>query len=64
MTIKELKEILKDYNDNDVVVVEVFDTTLHEDLYSFYVDEIDGVMTSNGLVSEIRICPINHHNKN
>ena len=59
MTVKELKEILEDYNDNDYVVVEVHDTVLHEDLYSFYVDEID--MYNNQ--KEIRICPIQHTQK-
>tara|TARA_R100001460_G_scaffold9049_1_gene22089 strand:- start:12110 stop:12307 length:198 start_codon:yes stop_codon:yes gene_type:complete len=56
MTIKELKDVLKTYNDNDVVVVEVHDTILYEDLYEFDIDSIK--MDKNR--KEIRICPKNH----
>lgn len=52
MTIKKLKKILNQYNDNDVVVVEVHDTILHEDLYKFYIDSIE--LDDR---KEIRICP-------
>ncbi len=52
MTIKKLKKILNHCNDNDVIIVEVHDTILHEDLYEFYIDfiELDDR-------KEIRICP-------
>ena len=52
MTIKEFKNILSEYNENDVVVVEVHDTTLQEDLYDFNIDYIN--MNNK---KEIRICP-------
>jgi len=53
MTIKELKKILNQYNDNDVVVVEVHDTILYEDLYEFYIDDTIYIDDRK----EIRICP-------
>ena len=56
MKIKELKKILDQYNDNDVVVVEVHDTILYEDLYEFDIDSIK--MDKDR--KEIRICPKNH----
>ncbi len=56
MTIKELKDVLKTYNDNDVVVVEVHDTTLSEDLYEFYIDDTIHIDDRK----EIRICPMSH----
>ena len=54
MTIKEFKDVLKTYNDNDVVVVEVHDTILSEDLYEFYIDDTIYIDDRK----EIRICPI------
>jgi hypothetical protein len=57
MTKKELLEALKDFRDDDIIVVEVFDTTLYEDLYDFTIDEIE----VNPELTEIRICPINHY---
>ena len=54
MTKKDLLELLSDFNDNDIVVVEVFDTILYEDLYDFSIDDID---LGDGR-SEIRLCPI------
>jgi len=54
MTIKELKDVLKTCNDNDVVVVEVHDTILSEDLYEFYIDDTIQIDDRK----EIRICPI------
>ena len=56
MTVKELKDVLKTYNDNDVVVVEVHDTTLSEDLYEFYIDDTIHIDDRK----EIRICPMSH----
>jgi hypothetical protein len=58
-TKKELLEALEGTNDNDIVVVEVHDTILTEDLYSFYVDIIGGIELENGeLVNEIRFTAI------
>ena len=39
-TKKELTNSLNNFDDNDRVVIEVHDTVLDEDLYSFYVDPI------------------------
>ena len=56
-TIGQLKEAIKDYNDNDLVVVEIHEGTRHEDLYDFTIDKIDGIqLEDNSLVSEIRLC--------
>lgn len=57
MTKKQLLEALKDFRDDDIIVVEVFDTTLYEDLYEFTIDYIE----VNPELTEIRICPINHY---
>lgn len=60
-TKKQLIEALEGTNDNDIVVIEVFDTTLYEDLYLFYVDIIGGVMLENGEIgNEIRLTVIPH----
>ncbi len=41
MTVKELIAKLNEYQPDDVVVLEVFDTTAYEDLYDFYVDDVE-----------------------
>jgi len=57
-TIGELRESIKDCNDNDIVVVEIHEGIRREDLYNFYVDKIDGITDSEngGHISEIRFC--------
>ena len=68
MTKKELLKLLAPYPDDAEVVIEVHDTTLHEDLYDFKLDPIswhfkDG--TSTGLqMHELRLCPIKNTNDN
>lgn len=49
--------MLEKYDDNDVVVREVHDTTLHKVLYSFSLDCIDLGKFGN----EIRLCTIEHN---
>ena len=57
MTIKELKEAIENFNDNDLVVVEIHEGVRYEDLYDFSIDEMTGVCMQDGnIVSEIRIC--------
>lgn len=62
MTKKQLLDLIAEYPDEAEVVIEVHDTTLHEDLYDFKLDPIswhftDG--TSTGLqMHELRLCPI------
>tara|TARA_R110000796_G_scaffold215711_3_gene331708 strand:+ start:409 stop:609 length:201 start_codon:yes stop_codon:yes gene_type:complete len=41
MTVKDLIEKLSEYQPDDAVVLEVFDTVAYEDLYDFYVDDIE-----------------------
>ena len=66
MTKKELIDLIAEYPDHAEVVIEVHDTTLHEDLYDFTLDPIswdflDG--TSTGLqMHELRLCPIQNNN--
>ena len=56
-TIAELKQAIQQFNDNDIVVVEIHEGSRNEDLYDFYVDLIQGVSLSTGeIVSEVRIC--------
>lgn len=70
MTKAELLDALSDYHDDDLIVVNVHDTELHEDNYDFYVD---GIMlgrqldrSKDKLVEryEIHITPINHRHYN
>ena len=55
MTKGQLIEILNEFHDDDVVVVEVWEA-MNEDLYSFHVDAIDCMGLGSGR-TEIRICP-------
>lgn len=56
-TIKELREAIKDFNDDDEVVVEIHEGTRGEDLYYPSVDVIHGVVNVDGkFVSEVRLC--------
>ena len=59
MTKKKLLDLLSAYPDNAEVVIEVHDTSLHEDLYDFYVDGISWTRfntdnTSDGLENTAR----------
>ncbi|MEL0117978.1 MAG: hypothetical protein VXB01_03475 [Opitutae bacterium] len=63
MTKKQLIESIKHLPDDAEVVVEVHDTTLHEDLYDFMLDPIEWTKFScdnkpQKDMCEIRICPI------
>ena len=56
-TIGELRKSIANFNDNDIVVVEIHEGTRSEDLYEFTIDEIAGLSLVNGeSLSEIRIC--------
>jgi hypothetical protein len=56
-TIAELKKAIENFNDNDIVVVEISEGSRTEDLYDFYVDSVSGVsLTSGEIVNEVRIC--------
>ena len=59
MTKKQLLDLIAEYPDNAEVVVEVHDTTLHEDLYDFTFDaiHISGFATQEPQY-ELRLCPI------
>jgi hypothetical protein len=63
LTIGQLREAIKDLNDNDQVVIETTDleTGDAQDLYPFYIDTIDGIKLEDGSeVSEIRFCQMNN----
>ena len=61
MTKGELIEALSGYADDDIIVVEVHDTVLHEDLYDFTIDVVEGLQMMDGsVIREIRICPVQH----
>ena len=67
MTKKELIDLMSDYPDDALVVIEVHDTTLYEDLYDFTFDGVSWVRTHpNGIqkeMHELRLCAINHCEK-
>ena len=60
MKVKDLKNLLSKFNDEDVVVVEVHDTVLYEDLYDFSVDHIKMYEGNTAVGTEVRFCPKNH----
>ena len=69
-TIKELRELIKDLNDDDVIVIETIDleTGDVEDLYPLYLDVIDISKSSDGAYNEVRFCQMQQqyfetHNK-
>ena len=69
MTKKELLALLHDYNDDDIVVIEVHDTMLSEDLYDFTFDAVwlgvpKGEHPAFGREQhELRLTAINHNEK-
>lgn len=73
MTKRQLLDLISDYPDNAEVVIEVHDTTLHEDLYDFTLDPVSwerfNTESSNPMDSfdyetmhELRLCPIKNTN--
>jgi hypothetical protein len=63
MTKAELIDALREYKDDDLIVIEVHDTTLGEDLYDFYFDSVDmGIDSRTGKHAghELRLSVINH----
>jgi len=60
-TIKELKELIADLNDDDIVVLETIDVESGnvQDLYPLYVDVIDISRQTNGTFNEVRFCQMN-----
>ena len=73
MTKKQLLDLIAEYPDDAEVVIEVHDTTLHEDLYDFTLDPIQWARfdneTDNPMDSfdyktmhELRLCPIKNTN--
>lgn len=67
MTKKQLLDLISDYPDNAEVVIEVHDTTLHEDLYDFTLDPISWTRFNpdNRVehMHELRLCPIKNTNE-
>ena len=65
MTKKKLLDLLSAYPDNAEVVIEVHDTSLHDDLYDFYVDGISwnrfNTDNTSEEMHELRLTAINHN---
>jgi hypothetical protein len=56
-TIGQLRKSIANFDNDDMVVVEIHDGTRSEDLYEFTIDKIEGIRLNKGkIVSEIRIC--------
>ena len=56
-TIGELRKAIADFNDNDIVVVEIHEGSRSEDLYEFSVDKVIGLRLTDGTqISEVRLC--------
>lgn len=56
-TIGQLRDAIKDLEDNDEIVVEIHEGSRSEDLYIPTIDVIHGVVTADGgFVSEVRLC--------
>lgn len=63
MTKKQLLDLIAQYPDDAEVVIEVHDTTLHEDLYDFKLDPISWMRfhfdsNTEEQMHELRLCPI------
>lgn len=57
LTIGDLRKALEQFDDNDQVVVEIHEGVRHEDLYTFYVDHMDGLRDVEGNeFKEVRLC--------
>lgn len=68
MTKKQLIDLIAEYPDDAEVVIEVHDTSLHEDLYDFTLDPIswnrfEGLIREEGVTEmhELRLCPIKNN---
>lgn len=57
-TIGEVRELLKDFDDNDIAVLEACDENGDvEDLYPMYIDVIEGIkLNDDTIVREVRFC--------
>jgi hypothetical protein len=55
--VKDLREQLAKFDDDDVVVIDIHDTAVGEDLYLFGVDSVD--ITGN--TKEVRLCLIDNN---
>lgn len=66
LTIGQLREAIKDFDDNDLVVLEETDleTSDVQDLYPFYIDVIEGIKLNDGTqVREVRFCQMDNVQK-
>lgn len=56
-TIGEVRELIKDLDNKDIIVLEACDKDGEaEDLYPMYIDIIGGVERGKGIVNEVRFC--------
>jgi hypothetical protein len=63
VTKKDLIDALKNFDDDDDIVIEIDDNLKQDDeLYLFYVDHISGLTTEDGSDNrnEIRLCAVNY----
>ena len=66
MTKTELIDLIAEYPDDASVVIEVHDTSLHEDLYDFTLDCVSWTRFEPGRqteMHELRLTAINHNEK-
>lgn len=64
LTVKEVKELLADLDDNDQVCIETCDKNGDVmDLHPMYIDVIDGIKLKTGeTVREVRFCQMPNRN--
>jgi hypothetical protein len=56
-TIGDLRNAIKDFDDNDALVVEIHEGGRGEDLYTPKLDVIEGIKMEDGTtISEVRLC--------
>lgn len=56
-TIGELRKSIEQFNEDDIVVVEIHDGERYSDLYQLTIDVIDGIKLVDGTeVKEVRLC--------
>lgn len=62
MKVKDLIQTLKEFKDNDIVVLSTCDENGDEiDLFDFYIDWINDCKNKNGKkFTEVRICQLPH----
>ena len=55
MTVKELKDALSQYDERDIIVVEIHEGVRYENLYGFGIDSVELLMEDGTTINEIRL---------